>query len=143
MSLTPGFTNDEIVEAVEEYLSIRHGEKAAWFDGKPFSEHQLRRWRLAYLAGTIDRSLVPRHASDVTNFGSNRIRELERELKQARLKHAEELGKLRAENEALQEGTVALGKAIGFLQDRYDVQEPGAADRTDDTPPPASSSPSS
>lgn len=135
MSLTPGFTNDEIVDAVEEFLSLRHGEKTAWFVGKRFSEHQFRRWRLAYMAGTIDRGLVPRHASDVTNFGSNRIRELERELKRARLKHAEEVGKLRAENEALQEGTVALGKAIGFLQEKYAVPEPAEAEPTDQTPP--------
>ena len=134
MTLTPGFTNEEIIDAVEEYLSLRHGQKTGWLAGQRFSKDQLHRWRMAYLAGTIDRGLVPRHATGMTNFGAARIRELERELTQARREHAQQIDKLRSENAALQEGTVALGKAIGFLQNTLGVQEPSTTEPTDQAP---------
>jgi hypothetical protein len=130
MSLTPGFSNEEIVAAVEEFLAVPHGMKRVWLARQPFSRDQLYRWRSGYLGGDIDRGLVPRHPVVVSKKAVNRVVELERELARERQAHAEqvdrlrrEADKLREENSSLLAGGAALGKAIGLLR-AASAQEP-------------------
>jgi hypothetical protein len=125
MSITPGFTTEEIRQFVQEYLDLPHGQKKAWLQGKAFTADQFRRWRAAYLAGDLDRGLVPRSAGGRQQGVFARARAVEQELAAERAKHAAELARRDEQIATLEAGNVALGKAIGLLQIRQQ-QEPGA-----------------
>lgn len=130
MTVTPGFTAEEITEFVRQYLAVPHGSKGQWLVGKPFTESQILRWRRAYLAGDIGRGLVPR--SGLSNDELLvRVREAEEELERVRAERDAQVAKLDAQIvrqdaqiRMLEEGTVVLGKAFGLLQ-KLSSQEPG------------------
>ena len=66
MSISAGFTTEEIREFVNEYEVQRYGQKGAWLAGRGVSYEQLRRWRAAVFEGDLDRGLIPREGSPVT-----------------------------------------------------------------------------
>lgn len=126
MTVTPGFTAEEISGFVREYESVPHGCKGAWLEGRPFTKHQMRRWRKAYFDGDLDRGLVPRQSSTGA-AALLRARAAEEELERMREQAIKELAALRASHQVelaerdaqikmLEAGNVTLGKAIGLLQ---------------------------
>lgn len=136
MSLTPGFSSEEIKGYVWEYLDLPQGSKEGWLEGKPFTRAQFRRWRRAFISGDMERGLVPRSSSRVSDmtrraFDAERALETERarhekELKAVEVAHAAQLACRDEQIRMLEAGNLALGKAFGLLQQMRD-QEPGAS----------------
>ena len=133
MTVTPGFTADEIARFVRAYLELPYGTKTAWLKEQPFSKSQFWRWRDAYLSGDLERGLVPRSRSS-QNAGLAKAKAAEEELvrvQQAAREqidalvraHELELVERDAQIKMLKAGNVALGKAIGLLQN-LSLQEP-------------------
>lgn len=129
MSLSPGFTSDEIRALVLEYERQPHGTKAAWLRGKGLKVTRFRRWRDAVLEGDLDRGLVPREGSSMMN--PKQRRQSAAELARQEAREAELLARI-AQLEATNE---VLGKAIGLLH-QLSEQEPD----TPETNEPSSSS---
>lgn len=125
MSITPGYTNQEIREIVFEHARIPWGSKNTWLAEQPFTKHQFRKWRRAVADGDISRALVPREGAR-PRTGKQR-----REVIQSRHEEqqAKRIAELEAETARLKETNETLGKAIGLLHNR-NVEEP------DDTPSP-------
>lgn len=128
MSITAGFTAEQIRDYVFEYERQRHGRKGGWVAAAPFSVYQLRRWQAAVYGGDLDYGLIARDSGSMSAAGVPR--RLEADLDKAG-KDAAEVERLRARVAALEasnaalEGTnEALGKAIGLLHQHIE-QEPG------------------
>ena len=129
MTVTPGFTAEEIAGFVRAYLSVPYGSKGAWLREQPFSRDQMYRWREAYLSGDLERGLVPRERSSKEGWPSGLVRAkaAEEELVRVQEKARKDMAALRRDHELemakkdaqitmLEEGTKTLGKAIGLLQ---------------------------
>ena len=144
MSVSPGFTAEEIRGWVHEYYRQRHGTKIAWLTAQGISRNQMRRWRRAVFEGDVDRALIPRQGSPMTVPPGKRSA-FERSIAAERDAHAAELAKLQARNRELEGVNEALGKAIGLLH-QLNAQEPDATPTTTDpspsSPPRPPSSPS-
>jgi len=143
MSISVGFTAEEIREFVHEYQVQPHGHKAAWLAGRGVAYDRLRRWRDAVFEGDLDRGLISRKGSSMTIPPGKRTA-LEKQRARERSVHEAELVKLNARVRELEHTNEALGKAIGLLH-LMNEQEPDATPtRTDpsdsSTPRPASSS---
>ena len=129
MTLSVGFSAEEIREFVYEYQAQPHGTKKAWLAERGVSYHRLTRWRLAVFDGDVDRGLIPRQGSPMTTPRERSALQRQRE-KELAAQQAEvaALSKRVKELEAVNE---ALGKAIGLLHSKNE-QEPGAAPTTSD-----------
>ena len=68
MSLSPGVSSEEIKGYVWEYLDLPQGSKEGWLEGKPFTRAQFHRWRKAFVSGDMERGLVPRSSSRVSDM---------------------------------------------------------------------------
>jgi len=117
VSITPGYTDDEVRNLVYEYERQPWGTKLGWLDAKGVSRERFRRWRNAVFDGDLDRGLIPREGSLMSSPKSRRraasqhgVQSAENERLQARIRELE------ATNEA-------LGKAIGLLH-QLSEQEP-------------------
>lgn len=136
MTVTPGFTADEIRGFIAEYEALPYGTKTAWVEGQPFSVHQMRRWRQAHFEGSLDRGLVPQkgravsrtqalaQAKAATEKAVRVQKESEARIAALEKTHRLELAERDAQIRMLEAGNVTLGKAIGFLQS-LGLQEPG------------------
>jgi len=129
MSISVGFTAEEIREFVHEYGVRPHGQKAVWLSAQGVSYDQLRRWRSAVFEGDLDRGLIPRHGSAMTIPPGQRT-SLERQRAKERAAQVAEVARLQARVRELEDTNIALGKAIGLLH-QMSEQEPDA------TPPPS------
>ena len=134
MSITPGFTTEEIREFVHEYHRLPHGQKGSWLAAQPVSYRDLKRWRAAVYSGDLDRGLVPREGSPMTIPPTQRTA-LEKMRAAEAAAHAAEVAKLTARVRNLEEVNGALGKAIGLL---HAMSEEGPA-ITPTTPDPSNS----
>ena len=114
MSISAGFTTEEIREFVHEYEVQGYGQKGAWLAGRGVSYDQLRRWRAAVFGGDLDRGLIPREGSPVTVPPGTRTA-LERTRARERAAHETEIARLTARIRELEGTNDALGKAIGLL----------------------------
>lgn len=114
VSISPGFTTEEIREFVNEYEVQRYGQKGAWLAGHGVSYEQLRRWRAAVFEGDLDRGLIPREGSPVKVPPGTRTA-LERSRARERAAHEAEIARLTARIRELEGTNDALGKAIGLL----------------------------
>lgn len=137
MSISAGFTAEQIREFVHEYELQPYGRKRAWVDGQEFSYDRLRRWQLAVFEGDLDRGLIPREGGGVTVPPEKRTG-IERQRARERAKQEAELARLNARVRELEETNAALGKAIGLLH-QLSEQEPAANQPTTD--PSSSSTP--
>ena len=122
MSITPGFTSEEIRKFVQEYVLTPFGKKATWLAQYGISRDTISRWRLAVFEGDLDRGLIPREGSVMTISPGERSA-LERIRATESSKHDKEIAKLNARIRELEEVSAALGKAIGLLHSRNE-QEP-------------------
>lgn len=132
MSVSAGFTTQEIREFVHEYLVQPHGQKAVWLSGRGVSYDRLRRWRLAVFEGDLDRGLIPREGSAMAVPPGERSA-VERQRAREHAAHEAEVARLNDRVRELEETNTALGKAIGLLH-QMSEQEPDA------TPPPSAPS---
>ena len=121
MTISPGFTADEIAGYVREYLRVPHGSKRLWLRDQPFTEGQMARWRRTYLAGDLHLGLVPRGSGDGDFL--ERAMAAEEELERVRADLLAQIARQEAQIRLLEEGTVTLGKAFGLLQ-KMSSQEP-------------------
>ena len=137
MSISPGFTTEEIREFVHQYEVQPYGRKAVWLEGQGVSYDRLRRWRSAVFDGDLDRGLVPREGGVVT-VPPERRTAIERQRAKERAEQEAELARLNARVRELEETNTALGKAIGLLH-QLSEQEPAASRPTTD--PSSSSTP--
>ena len=137
MSISAGFTADEIREFVLEYQALPQGQKGPWLVERGVRYERLRRWRDAVFEGDLDRALIPREGSRVTIPPSNRT-SIARARAAERAAHDAEVAKLNARVRELEQTNEALGKAIGLLH-QMSEQEPAAPSTTSE--PSSSSTP--
>lgn len=130
MSISAGFTAEEIREFVHEYTAQAYGDKGEWLAARGVSYHQLRRWRLAVFDGDLDRGLIPRDSGPVKIPPGQRAA-LERHHSKERAENEAEVARLNARIHELEETNEALGKAIGLLHSMSE-QEPDASPTTND-----------
>jgi hypothetical protein len=124
VSISPGFTTEQIREFVHQYEVQPYGHKAVWLEGQEVSYDRLRRWRSAVFDGDLDRGLIPREGGVVTVPPGKRTG-IERQRARERAKQEAELARLNARVRELEETNAALGKAIGLLH-QMSEQEPAA-----------------
>lgn len=110
MTVTPGWTSEEIREFVYEYERQPFGAKRAFRDERGVSESMLRRWRRTVFDGDLDRGLVPRPGGEATGTV------LRRRIAWHQVDRDAEVEELRGQVRRLEEVNQALGKAIGLLQ---------------------------
>ncbi|WP_082764131.1 hypothetical protein [Frondihabitans sp. PAMC 28766] len=142
MSISPGFTTEQIREFVHRYELTPYGQKAFWLEGQGVSYDRLRRWRSAVFDGDLDRGLIPRDGGVVTVPPEKRT-SIERQRARERSAQEEEVARLNARVHELEQTNDALGKAIGLLH-QMSEQEPGTNPTTvapldSSTPRPTSS----
>ena len=134
MTITAGWTVDEIREFVFEYERQPHGTKTKWRDAHGVSEGQLSRWRVTVYAGDLDRGLVPREGGDMVSVNRRRHEAMARTAGEAELKRLRaRVEELEQANEALGAANDALGKAIGLLHTRNEhepANTPPSSDRS-------------
>lgn len=123
MSITPGFTLEEIREYVHEYQNLPHGTKTRWLKEQPFSRHQLWRWQDAVFGGDLDRGMIPRESSGMTPDAKSRREISHQQRSIPKEQHDAELAALQARIHELEGTNEALGKAIGLLH-KLNEQEP-------------------
>lgn len=114
MSVSVGFSAEEIGEFVFEFHAQRHGTKFAWLVARGVTYDQLRKWQLAVFDGDVDRALVPRQGSTMTTPPGKRSA-LQRQRDKERAAHEAEIAALAKRVKELEEANKALGKAIGLL----------------------------
>lgn len=124
MTVSAGFTAEEIREFVHEYQVQPHGTKGSWLAARGVSGDRLRRWQNAVFEGDLERGLLPREGSAVS-VPARRRTALEKERARERAEHAAEVERLSARVRELEETNDALGKAIGLLH-AMNEQEPAA-----------------
>jgi hypothetical protein len=132
MTISAGFTAEQIRDFVREYEVQPYGRKTSWLAGQDVSYDQLRRWRLAVFEGDLDRGLIPRHGSAMTIPPSQRTG-LERQRAKERAAHEAEVARLNARVKELEDTNAALGKAIGLLH-QMSEQEPDVPPTPTDPP---------
>lgn len=130
MSISAGFTAEQIRKFVHEYELQPFGQKAVWLAGQGIAYDRFRRWRSAVYGGDLDRGLIPREGESMMipprqRHALERARAREREAQQA------ELERMRRRIKELEDTNDALGKAIGLLHWRNE-QEPDAIGPTSD-----------
>ena len=124
MSISPGFTTEQIRGFVHQYEIQPYGQKAVWLVGQGVFYDRLRRWRSAVFEGDLDRGLIPREGGVVTVPPEKRTG-IERQRAKERAQQEAELARLNARVRELEETNAALGKAIGLLH-QMSEQEPDA-----------------
>jgi len=130
MSISPGFTTEQIREFVHQYELQLYGRKAIWLEGQGVSYDRLRRWRSAVFDGDLDRGLIPREGGLVTVPPEKRTG-IERQRARERAAHEAEVATLTARVRELEQANEALGKAIGLLH-QMSEQEPAVSRPTTD-----------
>ena len=139
MSLSPGYTADEIRAYVFDYQEQPYGTKNIWLEQQSLTTSVMRRWTAAVFEGELDRGLVPREGSGMPSNPRQRREIVERSLSAQQKAHDAERHELNERIRSLEASNTALGKAIGLLH-AMSEEEPGAnRPRTD---PSSSSQPS-
>ncbi|MDP9820647.1 hypothetical protein J2S59_001229 [Nocardioides massiliensis] len=130
MSISAGFTTEQIREFVHQYEIQPHGQKAIWLKSQRVSYDRLRRWRSAVFDGDLDRGLIPRDGGLVTVPPEKRTG-IEKQRARERAAQEAELARLNARVCELEQTNEALGKAIGLLH-QMSEQEPAVNRPTTD-----------
>lgn len=117
MSISPGWSAEEIREFVYEYERQPFGTKRAWLAERDVTPKRFERWRATVFDGDLDKALVPRQSGGMTSVTQRRQSAKVQALREAEVERLQErVRELEASNEA-------LGKAIGLLHATH-VQEP-------------------
>jgi hypothetical protein len=129
VSISPGFTTEEIVEFVAEYHRQPRGQKGVWLTDRGLSKDRMRRWQSAVFDGDLDRGLIPREGGVSTPSGKRISMAKQRDARIAR--DEVEIARLQARVRELETANDALGKAIGLLHE-MNAHEPDATPTTKD-----------
>lgn len=113
MSISAGFTHEEIREFVYEYERQPHGQKRKWLAGQSFTLHQLHRWQGAVFNGDLERGFIS-HDRGATALPAAYRKAMAHRSEQER-QQREQIAKLEARVQELESTNEALGKAIGLL----------------------------
>ncbi|MDO5495604.1 MAG: hypothetical protein Q4G64_07825 [bacterium] len=107
-----GYTNEEVRDAVYEYLAVPHGSRRAWLVERGIPNYQMYRWRRVVLQGDLDRGLVPRAGAMVSVVET---KEMARLIARVQSLEAQLAAK---DRELVQQAELvnALGKALGLLE---------------------------
>lgn len=124
MSISAGYTSEEIQAFVAEYQLQPLGRKGSWLAEQGVPYGRLQRWRAAVFEGDLDRGLIPRQGVPMTVTPGTRTA-LERARARERVAYDTEVARLNARVGELESANEALGKAIGLLHSR-NVHEPDA-----------------
>ena len=125
VSLSVGWSADEIREFVHQYELQPIGTKRVWREAQGVTERQIRSWRRAFYEGDVDHRLVPREAGVMTSSQSER-RASQRAYAAERAAYEAQVAALQERVRLLESSNEALGKAIGLLHELR-VPEPDAA----------------
>jgi hypothetical protein len=123
MTVSVGFTVEEVREFVHEYQVQPWGQRRSWLAAQGVSIGRFRRWQAMVFEGDLDRGLVPRETGAMTVPPAKRTA-LEKARAAERAAHAAEVAKLSKRIRELEGTNDALGKAIGLLH-AMNEQEPG------------------
>jgi hypothetical protein len=128
VSVSAGYTVEEIRQLVHEYALLPYGQKMSWLTHRGLPYDRMRRWTAAVFEGDLDRGLFPREGGPVT---VPRRKRTTREKARARevAAHKAELSALKKRIRELEGTNDALGKAIGLLH-AIGEQEPCDAPTT-------------
>ncbi|WP_291474163.1 hypothetical protein [Corynebacterium sp.] len=111
MSISPGYTDNEIREIVYAYEQQPYGGKGAWLNDRGITPRQLQRWKRAVFNGDLDRGLAPRQSDGMPSSSQRRQTSASQDAKTRRIAELEaRVNELEATNDA-------LGKAIGLLHE--------------------------
>lgn len=137
MSVTPGYTDQEIIEYVHAYDCAPHGTKQHYLTEHGLTNDRMRRWRRIVYDGNIDKGLDPRNTKGMNTSNPKRRSTAELESKRAqRIAELEgRITELEDANTVLRNSNEALGKAIGLL---HETGVPSSANSP--TPPPPADS---
>ncbi|MCL2804288.1 MAG: hypothetical protein FWD29_10140 [Micrococcales bacterium] len=116
MTVSPGWTAEEIRDFVFEYERQPFGTRKDWLASQGVSVGRLRRWRSVVFDGDPVRGLVPRTG------GKSKTPAQRREIARRATDLEGEVEELRAQVQRLEEVNQVLGKAIGLL---HKLSEPG------------------
>jgi hypothetical protein len=130
MTVSVGFTVEEIREFVHEYYVQPWGQRRSWLAAQGVSIGRLRRWQASVFEGDLDRGLVPRETGAMTVPPAKRTA-LEKARAAERAAHAAEVAALSERIRVLEGTNDALGKAIGLLH-AMNEQEPDDAPQSSD-----------
>ena len=114
MSISPGFTTEEIVEFVAE-CHQPWGQKGGWLAEKGLSKDRLRRWQSAVFDGDLDRGLIRREGGVSTPQGKRISMARKRDARIAR--SDADVARLQARVRELEASNEAWGKVIGLLHE--------------------------
>lgn len=120
MSISPGYTNEEIREFVYQYEDQPWGTRQDWLNSQGVSNKRFRRWRDAIYDGDLGRGLIPRQSSPMTSPSQRRFMAMQNKDQEA------ENERLRKRVRELEQANETLGKAIGLLH-QLNEQEPGTS----------------
>lgn len=119
MSISAGYTREQVQELVYAYEHQPHGSKGAWLKDRGISYDRFRRWRLAVVDGDVARGLVPRESSPMVSPPRRHAAAQHCNGQEQQV----EIGRLARRVQELQATNEALGKAIGLLH-LLNEQEP-------------------
>lgn len=114
MSVSLGFTAEQIWAFVHEYEVQPYGTKGAWLAKQGVTSWTMRRWRTAVFEGDVDLGLMPREGVPMT-LPPDRRRAFERKRAAEIAAHEAETDRLQVRIRELEAANDALGKAIGLL----------------------------
>lgn len=123
MTISPGFTTEQIREYVYEYHRQRHGKKMEWIARQSFSHSTLRRWQHAVFFGDLERGLIPRESSGMKSTPRKKRAVIAMSQAELQAAHDAELAAMTERIQSLEASNLALGKAIGLLHS-LNVEEP-------------------
>lgn len=110
-------------ELVLEYIRLPYGSKGAWLERRGVSSGQMHLWRRAFLAGTLEAGIFPRHGTVITMEEEAAVvrllhenQRLRDQLVEQQARHERELKRRQADVAREQRAVAALGKAIELLQ---------------------------
>ncbi|WP_228373319.1 hypothetical protein, partial [Demequina silvatica] len=134
VSVSMGYSAEEIRALVQEYEDQPFGTKREWLRAQPFSEGKFRRWRMTVIRGDLDRGLVPREGGSMAKSADRHFSAQAERARQIRDQQAQ-LERMQARIDELEAANDALGKAIGLLhamrEHEPDMQETTGPTRTD------------
>lgn len=128
MSVSAGFTPEEIRGLVHEYQVQPQGQKGRWLAARGLTYDRMQRWRTIVFEGDLERGLVPR-AGTGTTIPQGQRTGLEKERARERAAHEAEVARLNKRVQELEEANDVLGKAIGLLH-KLNEEEPAETPKT-------------
>ena len=128
MSVSAGFTPEEIRGLVHEYQVQPQGQKGRWLAARGLTYDRMQRWRTIVFEGDLERGLVPR-AGTGTTIPQGQRTGLEKERERERAAHEAEVARLNKRVQELEEANDVLGKAIGLLH-KLNEEEPAETPKT-------------